>query len=308
MPENTAAVIDKPSTTVVAPQGQLPLEPARPRRFEMREEPQDVEPAEPAATPVQGAQDTGDQAPPATPEAKPEEKAEEKPAEEVTPEQAAKRESRRFEKRLDKAYRQRAEALARAELLEKELAALKQPQAPKGEPTLADFDYDPEKYAAAKAEFAKSQAQKEFEVKQREQSEKVATQRLLSEWEEKVAKAEDKYEDFAEVVGDLQPTNYLIRAVMEAENGEDIAYHLAKHPKEARRIAELSPTAQIREIGKLEVKLQTKPAEPKTPSKAPAPITPLTGTAPVATDVPSEGDDIRDWIRKRNKQVHQRRL
>jgi hypothetical protein len=288
----------------------LPLEPATPtavapsgspRRFEIP----DDEIVDPAASAQKPAQNNGAEATPATPEAKPEEKPEgEKPEGEVTPEQAAKREGRRFERRLDKAYRQRAEALARAELLEKQLAEVRQPKAPEGAPKLEDFDYDPEKYAAAKADFAKSQAQKEFETKQREQVNKQAQAKLLTEWEEKVSRAEDKYDDFAEVVGDLQPTNPLISAIMEAENGEDIAYHLAKHPKEAQRIANLSPFSAAREIGKLEAKLASKPEKPQTPSKAPAPITPLSGAAPVRTDVPNENDDTADWIRKRSKQVH----
>jgi len=281
---------------------------APPKRFELKEEPEapaaSPPPAEPAKAPEAKTQNTGDEATPATPEAKPEQ-------EEVTPEQAAKREGRRFERRLDKAYRQRAEALARAELLEKRLAEIETriaaPKAVEGEPKLEQFDYDPEKYAAAKAEFAKTQAQKEFEARQRESQEKQARQKLLADWEEKAERALDKYEDFNDLVGNLEPNNPLITAIMEADNGEDIAYHLAKNPKEAQRLLKLSPTSQLREIGKLEAKLASKPVELKAPSKAPAPITPLTGQAPVVTDTPSDEDDTATWIRKRTKQVHGRR-
>ena len=281
---------------VIAPQSELPLPPpAAPKRFELPEE----TPA--PAESVKPAQDTGDQATPPKTEG-------DTPKEEVvTPEQAAKREGRRFERRLDKAYRQRAEAQARAELLEKELAALKQPKAPEGEPKLEQFDYDPEKYAAAKAEYAKSQAGKDFEAKQRADAGKQSQQKLISAWEEKVERGADKYDDFNDVVGDLQPNNPLIQAIMDAENGEDIAYHLGKNPKEAKRIAELSPVSQVREIGKLEAKLLSTPEKPKAPSKAPAPITPLTGAASVASNEPSDEDDTATWMRKRNKQVHGKR-
>ena len=95
--------------------------------------------------------------------------------------------------------------------------------------------------------------------------------------------------------------------MMEADNADDIAYHLGSHPKEAQRIAALSPLSQIREIGKLEAKLLAEPAKPKAPSKAPAPITPLTGVAQVATEVPSEQDDMATWIKKRQKQVYGKR-
>jgi len=228
---------------------------------------------------------------------------------EVTPEQAAKREQRRAQNRLEKAYRQRAEALARAELLEKQLNEAKAVPTPPvaGEPTLAQFDYDPEKYATAKADFAKAQAAKDIEAKQRQESAQQERQRLITAWDAKVDRAAEKYDDFDTVVGELKPTAPFVAALMEADNGEDIAYHLGKHPKEAQRIAALSPLSQVREIGKLEAKLALEAEKPKKePSKAPAPIAPLTGTAAVNTDVLSETDDMRTWMRKRQKQVHAR--
>jgi len=293
----------------VTPQGELPLPAAAPaaapapKRFELPPDP--VAPQAPAA-PVaaendQVVQKKEEQAPSTEPEVKPEE--------EVTPEQAAKREGRRFERRLDKAYRQRAEAQARAELLEKQLSEARQasqPKAPQGAPTLEQFDYDPEKYAAAKAEHAKSEAAKEFEAKQRETSEQQTRQKLLTAWEEKVTQADEKYEDFQEKVGELQPNSPFAYAIMEAENGADVAYYLGTHPKEAQRIAQLHPLSQAREIGKLEAKLLSTPEKPKAPSKAPAPIAPLAGTQAVVTDTPKESDDMATWIRRRNKQVHSR--
>ena len=251
-------------------------------------------PDAPEAPEAVAGQKEGKQDAPADSEAKPEE---------VTPEQAAKREGRRFERRLDKAYKARAEAQARAEQLEKRLAELEKPKAPEGEPKLEQFDYDPEKYAAAKAEFAKSQAAKEYEAKQREASEKQANERLVSDWEEKAERGADKYPDWHEKVGDLKPDVPLVAAIMEAENGDDIAHYLATNVKEARRIAQLPMRTALREIGKLEAKLQSQPEKPKTPSKAPAPITPLTGTAVVVNPAPSDEDDMATFIRKRNKQL-----
>src|SRR3990167_3909780 len=188
---------------------------------------------------------------------------------EVTPEQAAKREQRRAQNRLEKAYRQRAEALAKAELLEKQLNEAKAVPTPPvaGEPTLAQFDYDPEKYATAKADFAKAQAAKDIEAKQRQESAQQERQRLITAWDAKVDRAAEKYDDFDTVVGELKPTAPFVAALMEADNGEDIAYHLGKHPKEAQRIAALSPLSQVREIGKLEAKLALEAEKPKKEKK-----------------------------------------
>ena len=260
-----------------------------------------VAPAE--SVPAKDVQNTGEEATPAKTEG-------ETVKEEVTPEQAAKREGRRFERKLDKAFRQRAEAQARADLLEKRLAELEKAQAPKapeGEPKLEQFDFDPEKYATAKAEFAKTQAAKEYETKQRTEAQQQAHQRLISGWEEKAERGADKYDDWQEKVGELKLTAPFIAALMEADNGDDIAHYLGSNPKEANRIAQLPALSQIREIGKLEAKLLSEPVKPKAPSKAPAPITPLTGTATISTAAPSEDDDTETWIKKRQKQVHGKR-
>lgn len=294
MPEATVAPAQQPAVTPA------PSAPARPTgRFEIPPDPVPA-PAAPAAD-APSVQNTGDQEPPSTPEEKPEE---------VTPELAAKREGRRFERKLDKAYRQRAEAQARAEFLEKQLAEARQPAPPQkteGEPTLEQFDYDPEKYATAKAEYAKKLAAQEFTAKQRDAAGKAARERLVSAWEEKVERGSDKYEDWSTVVGELTPDTPFTTAIMKAANGDDVAHYLGKNPKEIQRITQLEPIEQVLEIGLLAAKLQAKPVEPKAPSKAPAPITPLTGASPVSSDQPSEADDIKNWMRKRNKQVHGKR-
>ena len=260
-------------------------------------------PKEPESLPESSKEtNTAEPAPAAEPEAKPEP--------ELTPEQLAAKRERRAQNKLEKAYRVRAEALAKADLLEKRLAELeskaKPQETPQGEPTLAQFDYDPERYATAKAEFAKTQAAKEIETKQRTEAQQKASQKLASDWEEKAERGAEKYDDWQEKVGDIKPTAPFVAALMEADNGEDIAHYLGTHPKEAQRIAALSPGAQYREIGKLEVKLLAKTAEPKVPSKAPAPVVPLSGTGAPATDPMSE-EDYGKWFKNRQKQVHGRR-
>ncbi len=284
-----------------------PAVPATPppaaRRFVLPDE-SSTQPAKPAAeaegaAPADAQKPTADQAPATQPEV-------EKP-EEVTPEQAAKREGRRFERRLDKAYRKAAEAQARADLAERQLSEARQAQAQPvdpGAPKLENFK-DIEEYAAAKSKFDTDKALKTHQEKQRSEAQKQAHAKMLESWESRVAKVE--HEDFEEVVGDIRPTAPWTTAIMRAENGAEVAYHLGKNIKEAQRIVSLDPFDQIFEIGKLAATLAAKPQEPKTPSRAPAPITPLKGATPVATETPSERDDMRDWMRKRQKQVHGKR-
>ena len=105
------------------------------------------------------------------------------------------------------------------------------------------------------------------------------------------------------MVGTLQPVNALVAAVMEADNAEDVAYYLAKHPQEASDLSKLGALAQIRAIGRLEAKLSAEPPKPKTPSKAPAPIAPLGGKSGATGDTPSDNDDMATWMRKENARM-----
>jgi hypothetical protein len=259
-------------------------------------------PQAPAAAPAQaeGQNQTGE-APAADPEGK-------KPDTDQDPEKQ--RGTRRFERRLDKAYRRAAEAEARAQLFEtqlKEARAQSQPPADPSAPRLEQFD-DVEKYAAAKAKYESEKVLREHSAKQQTESTKRHQAQLIESYEAKAARAEGKYEDYDDVVGDISPETPMGMAIMEADNAEDVAWFLGKNIKEAERIAKLPPLSQIREIGKIEAKLLADPpVKPKTPSKAPAPITPLKGAAPVTTDVPSEQDDMKTWFRKRQKQVHGKR-
>ena len=131
---------------------------------------------------------------------------------------------------------------------------------------------------------------------------------MKATWETAVEKVSDKYEDFDAVVGNLVPNNPVTVAIMEAENAGELAYYLAKNPTEAMRIVNLHPRAAIREIGKLEAKLLAEPAKAKSPSRAPAPITPLTGASPSTAKSLSDPDlPYEEFVKIREKQLGRRR-
>jgi len=248
----------------------------------------------------------------ATPtDAKPAAPVEEKPKEEAKPaeDQEEKHGKRRYERRLDKAYRKAAEEKARADFLEKQLSEIRpqqQAQQDPGAPTLEQYGFDPEKYAEAKAKYEVERTTKESAAKQRIEQQKAYQDRLIASWEERVAKAEDKYPDWDEKVGDIKPNSAAMWAVFEAENGPDIAHYLGSNPKEAQRIMQLSPTAQIREIGRLEEKLASAPAKPKEVSKAPAPIVPLSGGKVADVGEIKDGMNYKEFVKIRNKQLGRR--
>ena len=289
-----------PEMVVDKPQTELPLV-APKQRFELPpEQEQSKAPEAPAPAAAPTGENTGEQAPPTKPEG-------EKPdTEKDDPEKQ--RGQRRFERRIQKAYQKMAEEKARADFLEKQLAErTPKPAVDTTAPTLEQFGFDPEKYAEAKATHEKDKALKEYQSKQRDESQKQAIDRISADWEIKVAKAEDKYEDFEEKVGKLDPRNPVIRAIMQTDIGADIAYHLGTNADEARRILSQPPELAIFSLGQLAAKLSATPEKPKAPSKAPAPITPVTGTSPISSSEPSENDDTATWIKKRQRQVHGKR-
>lgn len=213
----------------------------------------------------------------------------------------------KFDKRIAQLNRKIGEQQARADMLQRQLEESKpKPEVKTDGIRLEDFDFDVEKYAEAKAKAAEESALKRYQEEQQKQTQTQAQQRLVSDWNGKTSKAEDKYDDFDEVVGELKPTSHLNVAIMQAENGEDIAYYLGKNLKEASRIASLDPVSAIREIGRLEAKLLAEPPKVNAPSNAPAPIVPITNARGKSTKTIFEAESQEEFERLRKEQIKRR--
>jgi hypothetical protein len=101
-------------------------------------------------------------------------------------------------------------------------------------------------------------------------------------WLDRQAKAAEKYEDYFEAVvegADKRAwpcTEDMATAMKQSDLGAEIAYHLAKNPDEARRIAGLSPHSQVWELGEIAADLKrssrsTPQAKSTTQAPEPAP-------------------------------------
>lgn len=157
-----------------------------------------------------------------------------------------------------------------------------------------------EEYLEAKADWQVAQSvSKAQRNAENQRAEREATQREQA-WQARLDAANDKHEDFDEVVRSphLRITQVMAEAMKDCESGAEIAYHLGKNPKEAARIAELSPVAQVREIGKIEAQLTNKPV--RQPSRAPAPIEPVSG-GKTATGIP-ETETQAEYEARRKKE------
>jgi hypothetical protein len=167
-----------------------------------------------------------------------------------------------FSKRLAKAQRKWEREQTRKQTA--------QPTAPLPEPLKPDDFTNAQAYAEAMAErkAAEMLAQREAEA------ERTAT---LDAYQDREEEARGKYDDFEQVAYNpkLPITETMAQTIQSSEIGPDVIYHLGSNPKEAERIARLSPLLQAREIGKIEARLASSPPAKKT-STAPAPISPVT--------------------------------
>jgi hypothetical protein len=122
-------------------------------------------------------------------------------------------------------------------------------------------------------------AEREASAKaQREHSTRQATEEVVNAHRDREDVAREKYDDFDTVVYNpqLSITTAMAETIQESDNGPELAYFLGKNPKEAARIAALSPFLQAKELGRLESKLTAAPPATKT-SSAPEPINPVKG-------------------------------
>lgn len=163
-----------------------------------------------------------------------------------------------------------------------------------------------EEYLEALVDFRADQ-----KLADREQQKRQRT--IDSTFEEREETIREKYSDYDRLVrlnDDLKITPLMGEAIKESEIGPEIAYHLGKNPKEAERIASLSPLAQAREIGKIEAKLVENPPVKKVTS-APDPIKTVGSRSTTPNYDPTDPRSTKalsdsDWIKARNKQVAQR--
>jgi len=144
------------------------------------------------------------------------------------------------------------------------------PAAPPPEPLRPDDFTNAPAYADAMAE-RKAQ---ELLAKREAEAEQVA---VLEAYQDREEDARNKYDDFEQVAYNpkLPVTETMAQTIQSSEIGPDVIYWLGSNPKEAERIARLSPLLQAREIGKVEARLAANPPAKKT-STAPAPIAPVT--------------------------------
>lgn len=215
------------------------------------------------------------------------------------------------QKRIGELVREREDAKREAEYWRKQALEDKGKPEPKPQteekPKVDQFQ-SYEEYLEALADWKAEQKFTEREKKREQETRQERASRefneLRSTFAQRAEQAAEKYEDFEEVAfsPDVPVSEAMVPAILSSEHGPDLMYYLGQNPKEAARIARLSPIAAARELGKLEAKLSEPPA--KRPSKAPEPINPVGGRADAGKD-PSKMTDA-EWMKWRESELSKR--
>jgi hypothetical protein len=128
--------------------------------------------------------------------------------------------------------------------------------------------------------------------------------------EARLVKTRERHGDFDEVVAAAIPQvegvhNPGIEAAMAASDSAEVVYYFATHLDEFRRIAQMTPQAAYRATVALDLKLSQSTPErtasaPRQATRAPAPVTPVTGATAHTPKNPAEARDYAEYKRLRN--------
>lgn len=256
--------------------------------------------------------------------------AEAKEVEEVEPpeEPAAKKGNAKLQGRFSELTEQRRQAEQRAEreaeratTAERERDELKAKLDPPKKATDEAPQPRPQDYADAfqyAADLAEWTARKAV-VEDRKEREEAATKekaeaeaaKVKSAWNSRLAEAKKETTDWDDVVGssDLSVSDPVRDAIIESDLGPQILYLLASEPERVEKLSGLSVLGQLREIGKMEARLE-KPEAKETKievrPRAPAPITPVKGTKAdnVVNDPGEFKGTFQEWKAQRQRSTH----
>lgn len=189
------------------------------------------------------------------------------------------------QKRIDKAVRAQREAERRAIEAERRLAeiqgsrpAQENAQQAAGELKMEDFpDVDSYFKAVAErkeAEVRRAQAETAAQAERQREQEALQASHLA-----RVEAAREKYDDYEATISGAQSldiSNELAQQILHSDHGPDVAYYLAKHPAELKRIMALPLVRHAAEFGRLETRFTSPQPKPQ-PKPLPKPAATVGG-------------------------------
>jgi hypothetical protein len=108
-----------------------------------------------------------------------------------------------------------------------------------------------------------------------QRAEGAATTARAETFEERVHQARSRMQDFDTVVGQspVEVAEHIRESILDSDRGPELAYHLAKHPQEAKRLSAMPPLQAARELGRLEASFDKPAADVDAPPPVARPVT-----------------------------------
>lgn len=209
---------------------------------------------------------------------------------ETTQEESAPQESVGFQKRINKITADKHSLLRTNQALQAENDELKKVAKPSEPPKEADFDYDTssDEYQDARINHLVDVKLGEKENQNQADANKLQQDKMVRVFNEKeTAYADSNPEYFNEIEGiGLALGGDLMGALLSAENGPQLAHHLARNPDVIDSLISKTFNQAVLQMGQLEASISVKPKPDIT--KTPDPITPTNGSGAVSTKEPSD--------------------
>ena len=213
---------------------------------------------------------------------------------EANTEQTTEKRSEKLNKRFDKVTQRAKEAEARSVDLENRLKEYEARAVPQQEPVKATIEGKPQasqfndafEYAEALSEWSATNALKQRDAEEVQRKARKAQDKVLNNWNEKIAKAKTSMPDFDRMVQSSTTvvSDEIRDSILESDVGPQLLYFLASDENFAKKLTEMPLVKALREIGRLEARFEQedKPKakankESVSRSTAPSPIRPLTG-------------------------------
>lgn len=249
------------------------------------------------------------------------------PEEKTEPEEKKAPKKGGIQKRFDKMTAEKAQLAQELEywkqtaLKGKDAPETKAPETQANAAPKTDADKPNPETFATHAEYVEALADWKYEQRSKADREKADRERFQSEqqkiaqtYQEKLQAFKEKTPDFHEVEAELTDAlddarvripPAMTQAFLTAENGPELAYELAKDPKEFTRICKLDPVRAAVELGKFAAKLEAKSSAPETKkiTNASKPLDPV-GSGKGATPKRSLSDPdlpFSDYVKLRRQ-------
>ena len=218
------------------------------------------------------------------------------------------------QRRIDKLTREKYQSRAEAEMLRRELESLRSRPEPQrqetrqqsGEPRLEQFQ-NFEDYIAARDSYLERKFEEKLTARERQEQEAKRqndSAKASENWNKKLADIRKEVPDYDDLIeaADIPVSQAMAQAITESDIGPRVALYLANHPEEAESMLNLSPSATLRAIGRIEAKIEAEGSK-KQISGAPKPIKPVSGSGSGANSGPADNQSMDEWLKARNAQL-----